>query len=151
MAEGFIKSTVLGPVWIVIPEMPFSEKAGSIIVHLKNIGHRDFILIQKRPPHDGMPYANPVIMPAGHYSCPGWSTGGAGVKITESYTFRCQLVYIRGFYPGIACTSKIAVALVVGDNEDDVGAFLFFFPCIAPRERRSENNRNNEGWPGFKF
>ena len=47
--------------------------------------------------------------------------GGTHVKIVEAHALGAERVEVRGFEDRIAVGGKVAVALIIGENKNDIG------------------------------
>ena len=61
---------------------------------------------------------------AGYQRSAGRRAGWSNVVVIEPHGFSRQLVEVRGFHDRVAVNGEIAIALVIGDDEDDVGFVL---------------------------
>ena len=50
----------------------------------------------------------------------GGGAGGGHVVVVEGNGLGVQGVEVRSLDPGVTVTAEVAIALVVGDNEDDI-------------------------------
>jgi len=68
-----------------------------------------------------MPDAGAVGPVTGEQSAAGRRAGGSDVVVVEGDGLGVELVDVGSLDPGVAIAGEVAVALVVGDDEDDVG------------------------------
>ena len=61
------------------------------------------------------------LVPSGEQGGPGRRARGTDVEVGEADTFSVETVEVRGFQDGVAVARQVAIALVVGQDEDDVG------------------------------
>ena len=71
---------------------------------------------------NGMPGAHGIGIAAGHQGRPGWSARGTHVEVSEAHGSRMERIHIRRLDYGVAVTSEVTVALIVADDQDDIGA-----------------------------
>ena len=103
-------------------EAPLAEKGGAVACLFQQFRQSGFLRIQTRlrlhiPAHRGV---------AGVFSChqaaAGWrANGGTGIGLREADTARSQLVYVGSADLFLAVTAQVAIAEVVGKNENNVG------------------------------
>lgn len=67
------------------------------------------------------------------------------MKIGEAHAVGVELIKVRGFKDGVAVAGEVAVALVVGHDEDDVG---FLRWNILSGERRGGYVEETDGDQG---
>lgn len=81
-------------------------------------GH--FVFTEHGAAHDGVPDAGSVGPVPGHERRPGGGAGGGNVVICQDGGFAVERVEVGSLDDGVAVAGEIAVALVVGDDDDDV-------------------------------
>src|SRR6266480_314861 len=103
-----------------IPQPPFADHLGMVSGLFQNLRHRQFLrsqcLIFGIPP-------NAVVsaMHARHQRRPRRrADSAAGITTHEANPFGRQLVQVRGFDFRLAVTTQIAIAKVVGQNENNI-------------------------------
>ena len=101
--------------------MPFAENARRVTGEAKQLRQREGFQIHAFALVDGVCHAVLEFVAAGHQGRSGRGTGRADVKIGEADAARVQLVDVRRLQDRIAVAGEIAVALVIGDDENDVG------------------------------
>ena len=123
MAVDFFKAAVFGTVGKVVAEVPFPEHAGGVIFG-EMLAEGDFVFANHGAAHDGVPDSGAVGPVAGEKGSTGGGAGGGDVVVGEDGGLGVELVEVRGFDDGIAVAGEVAVALVIGDDDDDVGTSL---------------------------
>lgn len=105
--------------------MPFADLHGGISSRLEHLRNRDLVRVQAvlrtRPRIEGV--ANPGMVTPRHQLRPGWPTKGRGIEAGKADALRRHLVDVGRLDVRRSVTTKVAVALVIGEDEDDVGAF----------------------------
>ena len=112
---------------------------------LEKLPEGDFVLPKHRAAVDGVPDPGAVGPMAREEPTAGGGAGGSHVIVVEGDGLGVQGVQVRSFDPGVTVAAEIAVALVVGDDEDDVG-----FPGSRTRapEPGTEEESEDEGAHG---
>jgi hypothetical protein len=77
-------------------------------------------------------------MHAGKQGSPGRRTGGTDVKIVEAHALFPQAVGVGSLEVGVPVGVDVSIALVVGENEDDV---RFLGKCGPLPKRQSDKDR----------
>jgi len=111
--------------------MPLPEHPAGIIRRSQDLGKKDLIFVQQGTTSYGMIDIQAISVSSGQQGSPGGGTGGGYVKITEVNGFLAELIQVRGTDPGIAMASQVSIALIICDQQDDVG-FWCFFPGPLP-------------------
>ena len=62
-----------------------------------------------------------VVVSSGQQHRPSWRAADRDVEVREANALISQPVEVRRLQHGVAVTREVAVALVIGDEEDDVG------------------------------
>ena len=57
MDQDLLEAFVLGPEGVVVAEVPLSEDGGLVARACEDVGHGDFVFLQQRSTHDGVPDA----------------------------------------------------------------------------------------------
>ena len=94
-----------------------------------------------------MPGARPVAVDPGENARPRRSAGGSDVKVREADALVVEPVQVGRLQPGVAVGAQIAVALVVGDDQDDVQwlSRRVFPGCLAIVITRPAKTTQQEG------
>jgi hypothetical protein len=66
---------------------------------------------------------DPVCMSTRHKRSPGGSTGGGDMKVAEVYRFIAESIKRWSFDIGVTMASQVAIALVVGNDDDNIWFF----------------------------
>ena len=119
--QHLVKATFLGQVGLLIPEVPFAENAGLVARLLEDLRHGDHFLGEAFTVAHGMGDTHFERVASTHQGRAGWRAGGADVKITETARFGVEGVNVWGFQEGVAHAGEIPHALVIGEDENDVG------------------------------
>jgi len=130
--DGLGEALIHRPHGVVVAEVPFSEDAGFVSCVAEDFGDGDLLRLHHRPADPGIDYPRAVVVSAGHQARPGGSTYGTNVEILHRGAAADHGVDIGGSYEVVARSAEIAVALIVGHHENDVGPF----PCPAGAGQR---------------
>ena len=122
--EDLVETALVGLVGGFVAEVPFAENAGGVAGRLENLGDGRSLERQPLALEDGVRDAVLELMPAGHEGRARRRTGRADVKIGETHALVVQPVEIGRFQNRVAVTRQIAVALVIGQNKNDIGRLM---------------------------
>ena len=123
MPVDLAKPAVFGTVGKVVTEVPLAKHPRRVTAVGQQAAKGDLILSQHRSPIDRVPDARAVGPVPGHQGRPRRRTGGRHVIVRETRRLRCQRVDMWSLDHGIPSVSEIAVALVVGNHQHNVGAW----------------------------
>ena len=84
------------------------------------------------------------LVHAGHEGCAGRGAGWAHVEVVKADTFIMQAVELWSLQERVPVPAKVAVALVIGKNEDNVG--LNF--CVSNGGVEDKEHKEKE-WEEF--
>ena len=115
------ETAVLRAVGVVVAEVPLAEQAGGVAVGFEQLADGDLVFAQHGAAVDGVPHAGAVGPVTGEQGGARRRARGSNVIVLELRRLGGEAVDVRGFDDGIARETEVAVALVVGDDEDDVG------------------------------
>ena len=121
MDENLVESAVFRAVGFLVTEVPFAEDAGGVAGGLENLGQGDSFQGHPFPLEDGVGDAVLELVPAAEHGGTGWGAGRAEVKLGEKQALLLERIDSRRLHDGSAKTGVVAVADVVGHDEDDVG------------------------------
>ena len=116
-----LKAAVKRSVRVVVAQMPLAEHAGAIAGVGKDIGHGHFGPAQDRSAPAGCPGAVADRATAGHEGAARRGAQGRDVEVAKAGGDRMEGVDRGGGDPRDAGASQVAVPLVVGDYDDNVG------------------------------
>jgi len=121
MNEHLVKATLVGLVGILVPEVPLAEDSGSVPCCAEDLGKNGGFQGHAFTLQDGV--GDPVLegVAPGHDGGPGGGTGWADEESVKARTCIVKLVQVGCLNPWMAVSSHGSVALVVGDDEDNVG------------------------------
>ena len=124
MVDRFMETAVLGPVGVVVAQMPLAEMTGVIAVVRQDIGHRRQVGAQQRTPHadERRPVAQSIL--ARHQLAARRRTHGRHVKIGQTHAVGVDAVQRRRLQNWIAQAGQVPVSLVIRQHEDDIGTRL---------------------------
>ena len=128
-AEEFIEALLRRQKLRLISEVPLAEHARFVARGLQDFGDGDFIGVQSLPvsgeKHSEIGprrHIDPLGIAPGHQSGARWRANRSGhVEARQPGTFRRHLIDARRADVFAAEATEIAVALVVGEDDDEVG------------------------------
>ena len=120
VAVNFGEATVFGTVRKDVAEVPLSEHPGGIAVVFEHLSDGHLIGAQHGAAHDGVPDAGAVGPVAGQHRRAGRRAGGGHVEVVKGGALLDQRIQMRCFHYGVAVKADVAVALIVGEDDDDV-------------------------------
>src|SRR5690606_1215954 len=121
VAHHLLKATVLRTEWIIVSQMPFTEHAGGVSVLRKHLRQQGFVFKQQGTSGNGMPGSYPVGISSGHQGAARGSAGGRHMKVGGSQGLTEKAIEVRRFDDLVAMVRNIAVPLIVGYHQDDIG------------------------------
>ena len=139
-ASEFVEAPVVGVIAHVVQAiMPFAGHAGFVSTLFKEVGDGGFAqgnAIQAAVGFDGEG-ADSVVVSAGEEGGAGRGADGrARIVLHQAHAFVTDAIYVGRLQIGIAKDAEIAVALIVGEKDDDV--WLLTCHCnIHPKGRSS--------------
>ena len=140
VVNGFGKAALVRPVGRAVAEVPLAEVASAVARASECVGEGPLVGAQQRAAADGVPDASAVAVVAGEEAGAGGGAGGADVVVGEAHGVLVEAVEARRADRAVAVTAQVAVTLVVGEDEDDVGArghgLLSLLGCARLRIRR---------------
>ena len=87
---------------------------------------------------------------AGHQRRACRRTGGSHVVVGEARRFTRQGVDVWSLNNGIACVPKVAIALVISDDEHDVGPRRVRLRSLRPQGQPTHHQRHQQKTPPHK-
>ena len=131
MVDGFGKAALVRPVGRAVTEVPLAKVPGAVASTGERVGEGPLVGAQQRPTADGVPNAGAIAVVAGEKAGAGGGAGGADVVVGEAHGLLVEAIEAGRADCIVAVAAQVAVALVVGEDEDDVGArshgLLFLF------------------------
>ena len=119
--QRLLKATMPRHERIVVSKVPLAEDPGCVTVVLKHFRHGQFIFSKDGTAIDRVPDAGPTAVATGHQRRAGFGTRRIDMKIRHSYALRGQFIQVRRLQHGVAIDADIAVAHVIGHDQNDVG------------------------------
>ena len=116
-----LEALVHGPEWVVVPQVPLAEDAGPVTRRRESLGQCDLVRVHHGPSHVRVHHPGPVVVAAGHEAGPGGSADGRDVEASQLHALCRQAVQVGRAEDVVAMASQLGPALVVGDDENDVG------------------------------
>jgi hypothetical protein len=140
--QSFLEALIHGAQRITVAEVPLAEDAGTIAETAQDLGERRFIGVHHRAADERIDDAGAIIVAAGHQAGARRGADGRDVEVLHAHALLGELVDIRRPDDRVAVDAKIAVALIVGDDDNDIG----FLPLRRLRSRdRREVHQNRHG------
>ncbi|OPZ09032.1 MAG: hypothetical protein BWZ10_02596 [candidate division BRC1 bacterium ADurb.BinA364] len=121
MDQDLLEAAILRTERIIVAQVPLAEDSRAIARRGKNIGHGRFAGLQHRAPHDGVPNADARRIAPGHQRRACRRARRIDMEIGQPKTLAVQAVQIRSADHGVAVAAQVAVALVVGHHQHDIG------------------------------
>ena len=119
--QDLMKAPVLRAIGEVVAEVPFAEHSCPVAVGGEDLGHGGFVAPQQTAAEDGGPHSRPQIVPAGHQGGAGRGAQRRDVEIGRANALGVEIVQMHCLEHRVAVARQIAVALVVGEDQDHVG------------------------------
>ena len=137
VSHHVLESAVLGPVGVVVAQVPFAEHGGAVAGRAENVRHGRLRLAQDGPAPAGRPSAVAHGPPAGHQGAARRRAQGRHVEVGQEDRVIVKGVDTGCLQPRMSGASQVAVALVVRDDQDDIGSFVAHpdFYSLALRKR----------------
>jgi hypothetical protein len=123
MNKHFVKAA---PVWLIrrfIAQVPFAEDASSISRVLQHLRQRDGIGRQSFALEDRMRDAIPELVTSREQRRARGRASGTHIEVCESNALTVELIQVWRPEHRIPVAAQVAVTLIVGDDEDDIGTF----------------------------
>ena len=121
--ERFLKALVARAHGVVVAEVPFAEDAGAVAGVAKDFRDGDFVGVHGEGSAGDFGDAGAVVVAAGHEAGAGGRAEGFDDELANLDAGLRQGVEVGRAEDGVAVRAYVAVALVVGDHEQDVGLF----------------------------
>ena len=120
--------------------MPLAEEGGSVTSAFEHFGHREFLRMRHRVEAFQISgFADADGIGAGHQRGTGNAADGLRVKSLEHQPARRHAIQVRGFDRLGAEASEVLVALVIGEDDDDVGPRCGGVGCEREQNERQKN------------
>lgn len=124
MDKNFIKPAVLRLIGIFITQMPFTKNAGGVTGRFEDLCNgggfeRHPITLENRMCH-------PIFKgcPPRHQSGPSGCAGGTGMEVGKPSALSVKLIEMGSFEKRMPMTTQVAIALIIGLDQDDVRFLL---------------------------
>ena len=121
--EDLVEAASLRLILVLVAEVPFAKHACGVTDGLQHLRQRDGVERHALAFQDGVGHAVLEFVPAGEQRTARGRAGGADVEVREPHAFAVQPVEVRRLEHRIAMRRDVAVALIVGEDENDVRAF----------------------------
>ena len=141
--ERFVKAAILGAIGEIVAEVPLAEDTGAVAAGREELPERDLALAQQRSAHDRVPDSRARGVAPGHDGRARGRTGRIDVEVGQADALLVEFVEVWRPEQRVAVTGQIAVALVVGEDEDHVGALGARLWLRAGQTIRGNGERDN--------
>src|SRR5262249_46857999 len=121
--QRLVEALVGRPQGVVVAEVPLAEVAAAVAGRPQQFGERRLVGVQQRAAEEGIDDAGAVVVAPRQQGGPSRRADRADVELRQLRPLRRQLVDVGGFDLVVAVDAEVAVALVVGDDEEDVWTF----------------------------
>ena len=122
MHDGLVEAALQRRVGGDIPQVPLAEETRAPTGGAQGVRQGTFVLAQQRATADGVPDAGAVGVAPGQQTGARGRTGGAHVIITQAQAFIMEGVEVWRAQDRVAGATQVAIALVIGHHEHDIGA-----------------------------
>ena len=138
--EHFVEPARVGQILLFVAEVPLAEDARGVARVAEHLGQRGGSQGQSFALQDRV--CDPVLelVPPGEQGAAGRRAGRADMEVHEPHTIGVQPIEVRRPEDGVAVGREVAVALVVGEDEEDVGS--------ARRGGGGRERRQQDDWSG---
>ena len=140
MADNRLKSTEPGSIRPRIAEVPLAEHAGTVARIGEHFGHGHFARFEQLPPLCHRPGTDARRVSPCHQCRAGGRADRLDVIVLQPNAFRVQPIQVWRLEPRIPVTRHVAVALVVGDDQDHVGPGVLSL-CVRRGGYARDNDR----------
>ena len=120
--EDFVEAPFIRLIGGLVSQVPLSEDAGGIACGLEHLSDRDCLKTHALSFENRVSDTGTELVAASHESTTRGSTGWANMEIGEANALFCEGVNVRSMEDRIAREPEVSVALVIGHDENDVGA-----------------------------
>ncbi len=101
--------------------MPLADQSGFIALFLEHLPQGHLLDAHRFESHVGVDRSRALVVPAGEQGGPGGGTERLCIKVGEANRFAGQAVHDGSLNVRIPVNAHIPPALVVGQNQDDIG------------------------------
>ena len=120
--EDLVEAAGAGLIGGFVAEMPFPKNAGGVTGGFQDLSEGGGVESEALAFEDGVGDAVFEFVTAGEERGASGRASGADVEIGEAHALSAESVEVGRLEDGISVSGKIAVALIVGDDEENVGA-----------------------------
>ena len=117
----FVEATIVGVIGGLGAVVPFAECAGGVAVGLKHVGDGGLVGIKPTLSGTDSTHAGARIVAAGEEFGAGRRTHLADIEIVECCPVAGEGIDVRRGEVGVPANAQITPALIVGEDDDDVG------------------------------
>ena len=130
--QRLLEALVDRPQGRTVAKMPFAEDASPVPGRSQHLGQRHLIRVHHCPAQIRVDHARAVVVPASEQAGTRRRADGRNIEILDPDTFTCESIDIRRLDLGVTVNAQVAIALVVGDDQENVGAARVL-RSLAPR------------------
>src|SRR5262249_25983330 len=117
--DSFLKAALVRQVWIAIAQGPFAEVGRALAASRANLRHRGNASPDEGPSGTDRTRTTVQGIEASHELAAGRSTHGGDVEVGKANALAVELIEVRRLQHRIAVAGQIAIALVIGEKDDD--------------------------------
>ena len=121
MPDHVLKPTILGTVRRIVTQMPLAHHASDIPVVSEQIRHSFLVRMHHRTSGAGAIGACTRRVMPGHQGRTRGRTERAHMEIGQAYGLAMQTIEIGCLEDWIAVTAQVAIPLIIGHHQDDIG------------------------------
>ena len=141
--ECFVEPARVRLVRLLVAKMPFAENTARVTGLLEHLRQDGGLERHAFALEDGVRHAVFHRVPPGHQRAASWRTSGTDHEPREARAGVVQLVEVRRTNPRVPMPPDRPVALVVGDDEDDVGCLGLGLRLAQESTKRTEEHGNS--------
>ena len=149
VAIDFGEALVLGARWIVVAHVPLAVHGGGVSGFLENLRHRDLILPQDGTSVDRVPNPGSIGKMPGHQRRTRRAAGRGNMVVRQTHGLRMEGIQVGCLQHRVAVAGQIAVTLVVGDDDDDVG-FVSSVKRDNGETQSEKDSSKHDQWKRFR-
>ena len=138
--QRLLEPAILGTIRIAVTQMPFAELPGAITGGGKQVGHGGQAPAQERAAAGDVHRSVAQGVEAAENFAAGWGAHRRDVKIGQPDALRVELVDVGSFEHRVAEAGKVAIARVIDEHQDHVGASRPRH-CFGRQEQRQRQDR----------
>ena len=136
--DRLVEAAFVWPEGEVVAQVPLAEQACRVAVVLEDLRQRRLLESHDRAAGERRRDAAAEGVAPGQQPGPGGSAQRVNMEVREPHRVGMESVHVRRVDDSIAVAAEVAVALVVGDHQDDVG-----FPAMRGLRTGGDQGRRS--------